>query len=584
MTLRLRPSLKSLSIALTLMASVSAWAQGGLGGQPAGPGQGMRLPPRAQGDRLEPTLPPGTSVLRGQVVAADTGSPIRRAQVRVSSLDARESRVIATDAQGRFEIKELPAGRYTMTASKAGFVTLQYGQRRPSESGTPIELGDNQALDKLNIGLPRGGVIGGRVVDEFGEPVANATVMAMRYGYAAGTRRLMPAAGGNANDQTDDQGRYRLFGLPPGEYYVSAILRAGGRELMDSSGERSGYAPTYFPGTSNMGEAARVNLGVSQENTEISFGLIATKMVTVTGHVLNSEGQPATGGVVTLATGGATAGRAMFQLGGTGRIDQTGTFRLPNVAPGNYELQARSAGRTDGQFARMSLSVGAADIDGLTIVTAPGARVIGSVVTDTGEAPDFRPQQLQIIARPASADFQLGGGAGGGSRVNDDWTFELNNLTEARLIRAGAPQGWTLKSVTANGADITDVPAEFPPGQTISGVVVVLSKQVTALSGLVADARNRPVLDATVVVFPEDERLWTFQSRFVKTARPDQEGKYRIPSLPPSDHYLVIAVQGLEDGQAGDPEYLASIKNAASRFALNEGETKAVDVKFTPAR
>jgi hypothetical protein len=569
-----------------LILSAAAWAQGGGGrpdASPQGPGQGMRLPPRAQGGRQQPAdLPPGTSVLRGQVIAADTGSPIRRAQVRVASLDARESRVIATDAQGRFEIGQLPAGRYTMTASKAGFVTLQYGQRRASESGTPLELADNQAIDKLTIALPRGGVIGGRIVDEFGEPVANATVMAMRYGYSGGTRRLMPAPGANANDQTDDQGRYRLFGLPPGEYYVSAILRAGGRELMDSSGERSGYAPTYFPGTSNMGEAARVTLGVSQENSEISFGLIASKMVTVTGHVLNSEGQPATGGVVILATGNAGAGRGMFQAGGNGRIDQTGTFRMPNVAPGNYELQARTAGRADGQFARMNLSVGAADIEGLTIVTAPGARVLGSVVTDTGEAPDFRPQQLQIFARAAAADLQFGGGFGGAAIVHDDWTFEITNVSEARLIRASAPQGWTLKSVTVNGSDITDTPAEFPQGQTVSGVVVVLSKQIATLTGLVADARNRPVLDATVVVFPEDERLWTFQSRFVKTARPDQEGKYRISSLPPSEHYLIIAVQGLEDGQAGDPDYLASIKANAARFAVNEGENKSVDVKFSP--
>ena len=210
-------------------------------GPPAGAAGRAQRPVRAQGPRAE--APRGTAVLRGQIVAADNGSPIRRAQVRVTSPDAREGRIATTDAQGRFEIKELPAGRYTITASKGGFVSLQYGQRRPSESGTPLELGDGQTIEKITIGLPRGSVLGGRISDEFGEPVANASVMAWRYAYAAGTRRLMPA-GQNARDTTDDQGHYRLFGLPPGDYYVSAILRTGGPEVTDPMGEQSGYAST----------------------------------------------------------------------------------------------------------------------------------------------------------------------------------------------------------------------------------------------------------------------------------------------------------------------------------------------------
>ena len=130
--------------------------------------------------------------MRGQIVAADNGSPIRRAQVRVSSPEARDGRIATTDAQGRFEIKELVGGRYTITASKGGFVSLQYGQRRPSESGTPIELADGQTLDKLAIALPRGSVLGGRITDEFGEPVANATVVAIQLRISSG--RATPAA------------------------------------------------------------------------------------------------------------------------------------------------------------------------------------------------------------------------------------------------------------------------------------------------------------------------------------------------------------------------------------------------------
>ena len=158
-----------------------------------------------------------------------------------------------------------------MTASKGGFVSLQFGQRRPSESGTPIELGDGQTVDKITIALPRGSVLGGRVTDEFGEPVANASVSAWRYAFAGGARRMVPAQGANASDTTDDQGQFRLFGLPPGEYYISAMLRSGGPEVTDPMGELLGYAATYYPGTTNIAEAQRITLAVSQEKHRREF-------------------------------------------------------------------------------------------------------------------------------------------------------------------------------------------------------------------------------------------------------------------------------------------------------------------------
>ena len=517
--------------------------------------------------------------MRGIIVAADNGTPIRRAQVRIMSPEARETRVSTTDSQGRFEIKELPAGRYTMTVSKAGFVTLQYGQRRPSESGTPIELGDAQILDKLSVSLPRGSVLGGRVVDEFGEPVANAMVTAWRYAYQNGARRLTPA-GQNSRDTTDDQGHYRLFGLPPGEYYVSAMLR-GGPEYTDPAGDVSGYASTYFPGTSNVSEAGRVTLAVSQENTNVNFGLIATKLVRVSGQVMMSDGAPATNGNVLLVpmNGSGRPGMALQQGGNGGRIDGNGTFRLANVAPGRYQVQARAGAAREFELARMDLTVGNDDVSGITLVTAPGATLTGTVVSDTGEPFDFRPSQLQIGGRLGSPKAFAGPGMQT-SRVGDDWSFSLRNLSEPMVIRATPPQGWTLKSVSVSGQDITDTPTEFPAGQTVSGVQVILTKKVSTLSGQVTDSKGNPVLDATVVVFPSDDKLWTYQSRFIKAARPDQEGRYRVTALP-AESYLVVALQGLEDGQAGDPEFLASVKELASKLTISEGETKAADVKLS---
>jgi hypothetical protein len=130
-------------------------------------------------------LPPGrapktgTSAVRGRIVAGDTGTPVRRAQVRISGPDIG-SKTALTDNQGRYEFKELPAGRFNLSVSKSGYVTMQYGQNRPFEPGKPIDLVDTQVMEKLDVALPRGGVLTGRVVDEAGEPTADADVMAMR--------------------------------------------------------------------------------------------------------------------------------------------------------------------------------------------------------------------------------------------------------------------------------------------------------------------------------------------------------------------------------------------------------------------
>ncbi len=175
-------------------------------------------PPRA----TTPAAAKGTAVLSGTVVAADTGAPIRRVQVRATTSDGKDNQVALTDEQGRFELRELVGGRYTVIASRSGFVGVQYGQRRPNERGTPVDVAPGQRLDKLTIALPRGGVIAGRVMDEFGEPLAEVQVQVLRSVFMGGSRRMMPAGRG---DTTDDQGAFRIYGLQPGEYVVSATLR-----------------------------------------------------------------------------------------------------------------------------------------------------------------------------------------------------------------------------------------------------------------------------------------------------------------------------------------------------------------------
>jgi hypothetical protein len=82
------------------------------------------------------------------------------------------------------------------------------------------------------------------------------------------------------------------------------------------------------------------------------------------------------------------------------------------------------------------------------------------------------------------------------------------------------------------------------------------------------------------VVFPDDPAKWAFPSRYLRTARADQEGQFRIRSLPPNDHYLAVAVDYLEDGEGTDPEFLDQIKDRATEFKLAVGQSMALDLKL----
>src|SRR5204863_1378914 len=168
--------------------------------------------------------------ISGRVITADNGRPVKRARVFVTAAELPGGRGVLTDDTGVFDLTELPAGRYTLTVSKSGFVSLSYGQRRPLQAGTPLQLGDGQQLKGVDFQLPRGSAIAGRVLDEDGDAMPGVAVRVMRYQYQQGERRLTPA--GSA--QTDDRGQYRVWGLMPGDYYVSATARnfnpGGGRD------------------------------------------------------------------------------------------------------------------------------------------------------------------------------------------------------------------------------------------------------------------------------------------------------------------------------------------------------------------
>lgn len=544
----------------------------------------------------------------GKVAVGDTGKPVKRARVFINAAELPGGRGVLTDDSGIFDFTELPAGRYTVTVSKSGFVSLSYGQRRPLQAGTPLQLADGQQLRGVDFQLPRGSVIGGHVLDEDGEPMAGVMVRVMRYQYLQGDRRLTPAG----NGQTNDKGEYRIWGLMPGDYYVNAIARVnlpfggpfgpGGRGGPPGGGrgaaiagviaaggmppnisalvggnepENVSYAPTYYPGVSSVNDAKPVTVGLSQELLDVNFGMQLVPMAQITGRVTNPDGSPTTSGNVSLAIDGAGRGN---QIGGNfgGRIQWDGAFSINNVPPGRYVLRARGDDTETPQYAAIPISVNGADLTGMTVVLTPGATLSGSVMFPSATAPpDF--SQFRITAPSTEPGFA---GPQPNARLDKDGRFTLAGVPAGlHMIRsAGNSRGWSLKSVTVGGRDVTDTPIEIRSGDSIGNITVTFTDKVNEVTGTVMNEQNAPASEYTVLAFSTDPSLWRPQSRQIATTRPDQTGKYRIRTLPPGDYY-VATVDPAEQGEWFEPAYLDEHRIGASRVTLTEGDVKTLDFK-----
>jgi hypothetical protein len=536
-------------------------------------------------DPRNTALPAGTAVLRGRVFAADTARPLRRARVTVNAPELNgESRSTGTSTDGKWEIKDLPAGRYTIQVSRSGYLQLRYGQRRPFEAGKSLQLADKQAIENLDFTLPRMSLITGRVFDETGDPISGVRVFAMRSVYFEGKRRLVPVATGPMAT-TDDAGQYRILNLAPGSYFVMADLRE--TWTVNESGEEAvlGYAPTYFPGVTGVTDARRLTVGVGQEASNNDFALIPGRAVTVSGTAVDSQGRPLAGRQLSLGQEWRGPGFMMMSSNSGTSVAADGTFTMRNVAPGSYVLQVRGGvdvnGATVQEGASASIVVGDGPVDNVALQTSSGWSLTGQITTETGAAPNLRIDRIRVTPRPLSAGMPPVGPGGGGpdsGRVRDDWTFAVTGVFGPARLRANLPDGWMLKQILQDGRDVTDAVFEGRSGETLGGLQLVMTNQVNSVSGALMDGKGAPFVDGTVIVFATDSEKWSEDSRFVRFARPDSDGNFSIKGLPPGE-YLAAAVDYVEEGMWNDPEYLESIRRYGQKVTLGDADARAVSLK-----
>jgi hypothetical protein len=513
----------------------------------------------------EPSAETQGGLIRGRVLG-----PARRpiAGVRLRTFRMGDTLHLGvSDQEGRFVIDRLSAGSYALEASKIGYVTMQYGQKRAAEPGLQLSVAEGEVIDHIEMVLSRGSAVTGTITDERGEPLEGVAVRALQIRHGNGRTSALNAPGARER-RTDDRGRYRLFGLLPGSYLIAASVDA-----TISGSEGRGYAPIFHPGSTHVGEAVPVVADIGRDIGAIDLVFRQVPAVRVSGVALDAAGKPLAGSMLLVVSqrSGAIAIEPRQAVAASG----DGSFTVPNVPPGDYVIQAFKPGSREGnpEFGAQFVTVTEGDPKPVSIRTSLGSRLEGRIVIDG----PGKPLTMGASVMPMPADFDFAPIIGHGTfsmSQSSDGTFSMGGLFGPTRFRLGGSEEWYLKSFFIGPVDVTDTPFDFGlAAQTIAGAEIVVSNAGAVIAGHVTDARSTPITSYSVVVFSTDRTKWFANSRVLKFARPSQDGDFEVVGLPPGEYWIaaVDSIQGNQSfGEWEKPEVLDALSTRAQRVTLAE--------------
>jgi len=519
-----------------------------------------------------------TATVAGQVVRADTGEPLKKAQVSLQTRAGDKfSAFRLTDEQGHFNIENIPPGSYDLEVSRNGYVDNEYGQKKPGGSGAVLTLSAGQHMTDLIFKMVRAASISGHVYDEDGEPVPYAQVTC----YSASPHPGKEQQIGYEPAVTNDLGEFRVFDLKPGRYYVAVdyhfkldlVFRSRGAEKE----AESGYAATFYPNTMDPSKAVAISVSPGDEVRSIDFLLRPVHYATVSGRVVNTVPAPphAYGGV---ALSSHASGLAVASQNLSDSYDvKDGKFAIHNVPPGSYTLSASWLDRESRErhSVRRPLEVGNTDIEGVTITIAPGVNVAGRVVWEGSPTVDVR--ELMVWLRPTEEnemDYQP-------QSPKADGSFVIKNVSEGtyRPRVRGEDATFYMKSARYGTLSIPEAGFAVQAGGDQS-LEITLSSRAAQVSGVVLNSDSLPSAGVTVVLIPEVTRR--SYKEYYKSATTDQNGNFSIKGIAPGDYKLFSweSVEGNEwsDADWFDAAWLKPFEPKGESIHLGEAETKSVDL------
>lgn len=507
---------------------------------------------------------PATGQIAGIIRSAADNAPIGRARVLAAAANA-ESRVTLTGADGRFVLRDVPAGTYTVTVTRTGYATYTHGEGRRSFA-QPVTVASGQSAS-LDIVLQPGRYLAGRILDEDGTPFAGAIVEALTRRFDGGRDTLVSAA----SARTDDRGQFRLHGLAPGEYYVSAADPAFGSVATSSGVVR--YSPTYHPGVPAASDATPVTVPASGDPAAIEFGLKLLPPARVSGRVMAPDKRQLLSAAIVMTP--ADEQGAPSAPPSDPSIMPDGRFSFGRVSPGRYHIRAR--GQTDpagaAAFAVFAIDVNGRDVEGLELTLRPGAVIEGTVHLDGRRT--AAPPIASLRVRAPSIDGNRFGDALTGA-VQPNGSFALRGISQGahQIVVEGLPSPWTLKQVLYRGLDVTDRAIDVDENEKVNGVRVTVTDVASVVEGVVRDRGGRPAPDAAVLVFPRTPLFWMPTNRRMRAAYTDQQGRFTITGLPAGD-YVAIASLTLDETDLGRRDRLRGLQALGTALQLDTDAARA---------
>jgi hypothetical protein len=449
--------------------------------------------------------------------------------------------------------------------------------------------------------------VAGTVRDQFGTPVSGAQVSVKQAVVVNGRRQMsdvpnlrVPVA------NTDDQGRYRIYGLPPGEYAVfcslprvnygevretsSADVDAVLRELRAGRSAAAVTAPPprqvslsggYLPGVPDADSAQLIALAVGEERTGADILIGPLRALSVSGTSVGPGGAPMTN--IMLAVVNTATGTRIIT--GSGGVARDGRFVLSALPPGHYKIMGRAAENNAGEtvvmpyFAETEFVLTDQNISGIVLQFERGATIEGRIVPPAGAAPGVV-GNVRLGATPVDSYASLVP-ARVIATTRPDGAFVFDGVGPGRWRVSGAslPPNWSLRSAVLAGRDTLDLPLEVRLGQPMTDLIVTMTDRPTALTGTIVDASGQPTSAYSIVAFSTDRALWSVPRRVSSVTRLSSDGRFTITGLPPGEYYLAVSAD-LDPVQLGEASFLESLLPAAVTVTLGEGERKVQDYQI----